>query len=132
MKTPEEIEKGLEYCANHRECDSDCEYYRDSHEYGCPAHADAIALIQQLEDQLPRWNSTDEKLPEVSDVVLVIANGKPSPNITLRNAMLIASFWGEEGWIADGFEGWDTLRVTHWMKLPALPAEDDYAKRDGY
>lgn len=71
----------------------------------------------------PKWISTEERLPEVSDVVLVIASGKPRANVELHNAMLIASYWGDEGWIADGFEGWDKLDVTHWMQLPEPPKE---------
>ena len=77
----------------------------------------------QFEAQVPKWISVEERLPEVSDVVLVIANGKPREHITLIDAILIASYWGEEGWIADGFEGWDKLAVTHWMELPEGPKE---------
>ena len=72
---------------------------------------------------MPKWISVDEKQPEDGDVVLVIANGKPRKNITLHNAILIASYWKDEGWIADGFEGWDGLQVTHWMPLPELQKE---------
>ena len=70
-----------------------------------------------VESAQPKWISVEERLPEVSDVVLVIANGKPREHITLIDAILIASYWGEEGWIADGFEGWDKLDVSYWMEL---------------
>lgn len=70
-----------------------------------------------------KWISAEERLPDISDVVLVIANGKPRENIELHDAFLIASFWGEEGWIADGFEGWDKLDVSYWMELPEGPKE---------
>lgn len=165
MKTPDEIKKGLARCKNVASCE------RCLNAYSCDLEADALAYIQQLEAahrteycedadydcvelgkarkriaeleaQVPKWISVEERLPEVSDVVLVIANGKPRPNITLRNAILIASFWEDEGWIADGLEGWDGLQVTHWMPLPGppeslrdtdeLPKEDDHAKSDGY
>jgi hypothetical protein len=76
--------------------------------------------VEALENQ-PKWISVEERLPEVSDLVLVIANGKPKKNVELINACLIASFWGDEGWIADGFDGWDKLKVTHWMPLPPAP-----------
>lgn len=92
---------------------------------------DVIEVIEGLEDHLrevtkmvPKWISVEERLPEISDIVLVIANGKPRENITLHNAFLMASYWGEEGWIADGFEGWDALQVTHWMPLPEPPKEE--------
>lgn len=110
MKTPEEIKKLL---ANHKGCIYD----------GEALMADALEYIRQLEAQLPKWINVEEGLPEESDIVLVIANGKPRENITLHNAFLMASYWGEEGWIADGFEGWDALQVTHWMPLPEAPKE---------
>lgn len=126
MRTPEEIKKGLECCARlkfpNAYCDG-CNYLvrPAEHLWECKNQeilTDALTLIEQLEAQVPRWISVEERLPEVSDVVLVVANGKPLENITLDNALLIASFWDEEGWIADGFEGWDALKVTHWMPLP--------------
>lgn len=70
---------------------------------------------------VPTWISTKERLPETSDVVLVIANGNPRPNVELRDAYLIASYWADEGWIADGYEGWDALDVSYWMHLPEEP-----------
>ena len=77
----------------------------------------------QLEAATPKWISVEERLPEVSDIVLVIANGTPRPNVTLHDAVLIASYWGKEGWIADNFDGWDGLDVSHWMPLPKGPNE---------
>ena len=74
---------------------------------------------------VPKWISVEESLPEIGDLVLVIANGNPKENIELINAVLIAYFWGEEGWIADGFDGWDKLKATHWMPLPEPPKEKD-------
>ena len=50
-------------------------------------------------------------------------SGKPKENIELINAELIASYWGDEGWFADGYEGWDKLQVSHWMPLPEPPEE---------
>ena len=85
--------------------------------------SEALAYTQQLEAQVPKWISVEERLPEISDVVLVIASGKPRENIELHDAFLIASFWGDEGWIADGYEEWDAINVTHWMPLPEPPKE---------
>lgn len=80
--------------------------------------------VEIIMNTFPKWISVEERLPEVSGVALVIANVKPKPHITLRNAYLIASYWADEGWIADGFEGWDALQVTYWMPLPEPPEED--------
>lgn len=127
MKTHEEIKTGLEYCSQNvpYPCNG-CPYERDElleNAWRCNLNADTLAYIKRLEAQIPKWISVEERLPEVSDVVLVIANGKPREHITLHNALLIASYWGEEGWIADGFEGWDKLAVAHWMELPEAPKE---------
>ena len=97
--------------------------YCEEADYDCKALGEARKRIAELEAQVPKWISVEERLPEVSDVVLVIANGKPREHITLIDAILIASYWGEEGWIADGFENWDKLAVTHWMELPEAPKE---------
>lgn len=120
-KTSEEIKNGLEHC-----CEAGCKhcpYEDDCHlsDGGSELAADALAYIRQLEAQVPKWISTKERLPETGDVVLVIANANPRPNVELRNAYLIASYWADEGWIADGFEGWDALDVSYWMHLPEEP-----------
>ena len=81
------------------------------------------AEMERLAAAQVKWISVEEKLPGIGDLVLVIANGKPKENIELINAVLIASFWGDEGWIADGFDGWDKLKATHWMPLPEPPRE---------
>lgn len=122
MKTPEEIKKWLECCSSAEIMCGECPYYEDG--VDCDGmEEDALAYIQQLEAQVPKWISVEERLPEISDVVLVIASGKPRENIELHDAFLIASFWGDEGWIADGYEEWDAVNVTHWMPLPEPPKE---------
>lgn len=126
MKTPEEIKKGLVEAIEEASWvveGGDAHDLIDAVEKAHASMADALAYIQQLESALPKWISVEERLPEVSDLVLVIANGKPSPRIILDNACLIASYWGDEGWIADGFYGWDALHVTYWMPLPPSPQE---------
>lgn len=55
MKTPEEIKKGLEACTNDAyECSKRCPYFNAlSNGVDCAAnmHADALAYIQQLEEE---------------------------------------------------------------------------------
>lgn len=79
--------------------------------------------LQQKEEAKLKWVSTKNRLPEVSDIVLVIASGRPRPNITLHNAVLIASYWGNDDWFAEGYVGWDKINVAHWMPLPEPPKE---------
>lgn len=145
MKTPDEIKKGLEHCTIDEADCTGCTY-RDEcmEEYDvAPIQRDALAYIRRLEQinadfaertaqlesqvgkdtNVPRWISAEEGLPEVSDVVLVIANGQPRPGVTLHNAFLIASYWAEDGWIADGYEDWQSINVSHWMPLPEAPKE---------
>lgn len=63
VRTPEEIKKGLEQCAIIDTCEACmyCNYKSD-----CINHLmiDALAYIQQLEAQQPRWISVKEREPE--------------------------------------------------------------------
>ena len=65
MRTPEEIKKGLEICRG--KCTGNkphCPY--DKYVNGCEdaLNRDALAYIQQLEAQQPRWISVGERLPD--------------------------------------------------------------------
>ena len=93
--------------------------------FGRTTYDIALDYIEKLEAAQPKWISVEERLPDVCDQVLVIANGQPKENIELYDAVLIASYWGEEGWIADCFDGWDKLNVTYWKPLPEPPKEEE-------
>lgn len=68
------------------------------------------------------WIESSEMLPKENEVVLVLADGKPTPNIELRGAYFIAEYSDEDGWILDGHEDWSRdVKVTHWRELPAPP-----------
>ena len=76
-RTPEEIKKGLEHCKHLAPC-LDCAYgdLRDT-KYTCETTllSDALALIQQLETQIPKWVSVEERLPKRNQKV-VVTDGK--------------------------------------------------------
>ena len=110
MKTPEEIKKGIL-------CDgpcNECAYRgRMMSDGGCSQAVtdDTIAYIQQLEAQVPRWISVEERLPEEYRRVLGTCC------MGVFEAMYDGKYWR----IAElPFE--DT--VTHWMPLPEAPKEE--------
>ena len=68
------------------------------------------------------WIESSEMLPKENEVVLVLADGKATPNIELRGAYFIAEYSDEDGWILMGHEDWSRdVKVTHWRELPAPP-----------
>lgn len=113
MKTPEEIKKGLECCLD--DCDQvgNCPY---SGTFGCDEclKRDALAYIEKLEPQIPRWIPVEERLPAKSKTVLVVADG-----------MVDIACFSENGW---GLYTLECCTITHWMPLPEPPEE---AKTNG-
>lgn len=110
MRKPEEIKRGLECCMDTR-CEG-CPYF-DIHHCAVENGLDALALVRQLEAQVPRWISVEERLPEDGQAVIVV----------------LADRWCMMGWRWQG--KWYTkptiveTGVTHWMPLPEAPKEDD-------
>ncbi len=82
-----------------------------------PERLRELALADKV---APRWVSVDERLPEADDVVLVIVNGKPTKNITLKGAYELAEY-DSEGWILEMWPEWMDAKVSHWMQLPEPP-----------
>lgn len=76
MKALEEIKKGLEHCINADGCPG-CPYYEECIvAQDCnPMHVHALAYIQQLEAQVPKWISVEERLPKRNQCV-VVTDGK--------------------------------------------------------
>ena len=70
------------------------------------------------------WIRADERLPDDErdgETVLAIVSGKPHENITLCQAIMLAGYFGEEGWLVNEYPEWENPVVTHWMPLPELP-----------
>lgn len=76
--------------------------------------------IEKLRGQLPRWIPVEERLPELDELVLVIASGKPKENITLVGAIELATLYSD-GWCLETWPEWTGANVTYWMPLPEPP-----------
>lgn len=73
--------------------------------------------IEKLRGQVPRWIPVEERLPDHDELVLVIASGKPKENITLDEAVELATLYSD-GWCLETWPEWVGAKVTHWMPLP--------------
>ena len=122
MKKPEEIKKGLECCFNQENKDfvcDECPY--DSAGSTCgDLFGDALAYIQQLEAQVPRWISakTPPKEWRENDKDGTLINFQvysPEYGVDIGNWVETAKMWVIMGL---------PVRVTHWMPLPEAPKED--------
>lgn len=74
--------------------------------------------ISQLEAQVPKWISVEERLPEHGEVLIC----------TVGNAVLVAWHHGSGRFETSSglrFSTGGVLRVSHWMPLPEPPKEDD-------
>lgn len=76
--------------------------------------------IEKLRGQMPRWIPVEERLPDYDDLVLVIASGKPKGNITLDEAVELATLYSD-GWCLETWPEWTGAKVSHWMPLPEPP-----------
>ncbi len=93
------------------------------HEHNCSTSGCAIIreAIEVLRDA--SWISVADRLPDDDVMVLCIVSGRPQTNITLDEAMEIASHSRTEGWIVETWPEWDDPTVTYWMPLPEPPEE---------
>ena len=112
-RTPEEIKKGLKFLGTTNVTEKvelasqglAYAYYEDF-------AVDTLAYIQQLEEQVPKWISVDERLPENDDNYLVFTSD--------RNDAVIATYYGDGEWLEYDLINLIPL-VTHWMPIPQLP-----------
>ena len=114
MKTPEEIKKGLEACVA-GECHSkrhECPYRKEA-ECTMALSEDALAYIYQLEAQLPRWSSVEERPPESEHLVL----------IHYKSRFTSIGYWCEDFAEWDGMTDEQIARPDFWMPLPEAPKE---------
>ena len=138
MKTPDEIKKGLECCANDAMCSEKCPYFNSlSNGVDCASKmkADALTYTKQLEadnaqqarcienltdklnatnDALPRWISVKEQLPDKNGKYLVHAHHW----VEGVKPIIRCSLWLNGKW-----DKYDAYTVDHWMPLPEPPVE---------
>ena len=139
MKTPEEINMNLEnafllreaakahsmgYCdhlANGGKGDSAEERWIEALEAG----ADALTLIRQLESQVPKWISVEERLPEDDVAVLVYAIGNNENSCVAMTSYTHHMYgYNIEGWRSPWQYFFYERKITHWMPLPEPPKEE--------
>ena len=145
MKTPDEIKKGLECCSDADGFDGDCIKcpYKGEQWCGDKSKIDALAYIQQLENQIgeltemveqleaaqPKWISVEERLPDPNTTVLLIAHGWEPQLVYIGELKKVES---EKSWLTGIVSkasewtvyGFSYLRepiVTHWMPMPSMP-----------
>ena len=126
MKTPDEIKKGLECCADYGNCSAQGCPYNLIKDCGHDLYSDALAYIQQLEAAQPKWISVEERLPDVVD----------ESNFDKRTEYVLAMSEGGVFYVGrfyiykydESFEfvsGYERFDITHWMPLPEPPKEVD-------
>lgn len=145
MKKPEEIKKGLECCdkflgGGHWNICSKCPYDMGKGRCYGTMMADALAYIQQLEAQVPRWIPVEERMPEGEDPVLILVKETEHYGLHKGKSKVYycqyLAYWDDEEWYTTWCNGCrkitdtanepnaDDYEVTHWMPLPEAPKED--------
>lgn len=75
----------------------------------------AIEALQ--EQEVGGWIPVTERLPDNGYGVLVTVNGKHN-DIIFIDALEIAEYDGDFGWIIEGYPQWTDPDVTAWQPLP--------------
>lgn len=87
----------------------------------CVTEADWKGLMDLIEGH--GWKKAGaDHLPEEGAHVLVLVNGQHG-QIRFVNAMLLAYWYEDEGWIIEGYERAYGLKVDWWAETPGLPME---------
>lgn len=92
-------------------------------EHNCSTRG--CAILREAIDTLSGFECVDPKveLPPEDSVVLVVADGKPASNLTLKDAYELASYSKDEGWIMEAYPEWENAVVKKWMHIPEVPYE---------
>ena len=86
--------------------------------------AKLLARVSELEEG-QRWRSPQEELPPEDEMVLVIANGKIAENVTAVDAVMLARWAREDGWMLELYPQTETgFEIRFWMPLPNLKGDE--------
>lgn len=88
----------------------------DRFEYMLAGVEKALEIIE-AQPQVCGWIPVTERLPEEGYGVLATVNGKHN-NTTFIDALEIAEYDSDEGWIIEGYLDWINPDVTAWQPLP--------------
>lgn len=124
MKTPEEIKKWLECCISIR--NGECEKYAACEQ--CPfftknmSDSDALAYIQQLEAQIPKWISVDNPPKYTSNYLVYVWVAYPDgiAYMDVRTGVYNIVY---KTWTIPHSNLEAVGEPTHWMPLPEPPKE---------
>ena len=85
--------------------------------------------IEALEKQATSdWIPVSERPPEDPDESVLITVNGTYKNITFEDAVMLATYDKDEGWIIDGYQYWLTAQVTAWQPLPEPYKEEKDGK----
>lgn len=83
---------------------------------------DACIDIQNIIKKLPaeqEWIPVEYEVPpNPEEYVLVQVSGRPQPNIDLEDALMLATYNDEDGWIIDDYPEWEHALPIAWQSLP--------------
>ncbi len=82
---------------------------------------EAAGLLKKLHEERRkhRWIPVEQRLPDTEDnLVLIQVSRRPEGSIELDNALCLAFYNQEEGWILELFPEWEGAQPVAWMPLP--------------
>lgn len=65
-----------------------------------------------------KWISVKDGLPDTDRCVLVQVSGRPNDRVELVDALQIASYLPEDGWMLEEYPMWIDANPVAWMELP--------------